>query len=290
MANQLAIFTHCRPGCLGACLPGAHVRIHEDASAATLSGVQLMPVGQRGHFSIEDLEQIHRQAICGWPPLRLVCLENTAGDAGGVLWPANDANATTKAIATWSRDRKIACHLDGARLWNAHVASGTPLRELAAHVDSVSVCLSKGLGSPMGSLLCGSHDFIARARTGKHALGGGMRQAGVIAAAGLFAVDHHVPRLADDHRRASELATSLAQLPCWEVSEPQTNIVLARVRAPLKGAESICAPLREAGIRCYPNTYDEVRFVLHLGVNDSMLSHAMEVIHRVAASVWAQQS
>ncbi len=287
MANQLAVRVHCRPGDAIATHVGAHVRIHEDASAASLSGAQIMPIGARDGFGIGALADLCHEESCGWPPVRLVWLENTLGDAGGLPWPLRDPQGDRGLadVAAWARAEGRAVHLDGARLWNAHIATGTPLPELAACADSVSICLSKGLGAPVGSLLCGSEDFIARARRHKHALGGGFRQAGILAAAGLHALEHHVERLAEDHRRAATLSDALRDLPCWSMPQTATNLVVAPVRAPWTHAEQLCAPLREAGVLCYPNTYREVRFALHLGIDDDDLDEIIRRIRRVMSQL-----
>lgn len=288
MANQIAVRLHCRPGDCVATTWGAHVRIHEDASAAALSGVQVMPIGSRHGFDVAALRELCSEESCGWPPVRLVWLENTVGDTGGTIWPLRSENRPRRSgvdplhgIAAWARAEGRAVHLDGARLWNAHVATGTSLADLAAVADSVSVALSKGLGAPIGSLLCGSEALVTQARRHKHALGGGLRQAGVLAAAGSHALDHHLERLADDHHRARRLADALADLPCWDIDPPETNLVLARVRPPIETAEALCAPLRAAGVLCYPNRVREVRFALHLGIDDDALNAVIEVVRRV---------
>lgn len=289
MANQIAVRVHCRPGDAIATHPGAHVRIHEDASAASLSGAQIMAIGTRGGYGVDPLAELCHQGSCGWPPVRLVWLENTLGDAGGVPWPLTDPEAEggrgLAEVAAWARAHDRAIHLDGARLWNAHVATGTALHRLAACADSVSVALSKGLGAPMGSVLCGPEAFVAEARRHKHALGGGFRQAGILAAAGLYALEHHVERLADDHTRARRLADALRDLPCWQMPHPATNLVVAPVRAPWQHAEQLCEPLRAAGVLCYPNTYREVRFALHLGIDDEALDQVVTLIRRVVSQL-----
>lgn len=287
MANQIAVRTRCRPGDAIATHPGAHVRIHEDGSAAALSGAQIMPVGTRLGYGVHELAALCDEESCGWPPVRLVWLEDTLGDAGGVPWPLHDAEhgSGMANVAAWARAEGRAVHLDGARLWNAHVATGVPLPVLAACADSVSVSLSKGLGAPVGSVLCGDEAFVAQARRHKHALGGGFRQAGVLAAAGLHALEHHVHRLADDHARAVRLAAALCDLPCWDMPVPATNLVVAPVRAPWSRAEQLCAPLRAAGVLCHPNTVREVRFALHLGIDDDDLAQVIAIVRRVASEL-----
>ena len=281
MSNQIAVRIHCRPGDAIASHPGAHVRIHENGSAAAIAGAQIMPIGTRLGYDLPALQALCHEENVGWPPVRLVWLENTMGDAGGVPWPL----AGLQSISAWAREQGRALHLDGARLWNAHIATGTPLETYAARADSVAVSLSKGLGCPVGSVLCGSEDFIAKARDYKHAMGGGFRQAGILAAAGLHALEHQLPRLADDHARARRLADALRDLACWQMPTPATNLVVAPVRAPWDHAEQLCAPLREAGVLCYPNVYREVRFALHLGVHDEDLNELITTIRRVVTSL-----
>ncbi|KIG12764.1 Low-specificity L-threonine aldolase [Enhygromyxa salina] len=276
MANQLAVATHARPGEALACAPEAHVLVHEDAAPARLSGVQTMPIGDRRGFSAAQLLQRLREESTGWPRVGLVWLENTLGLAGGLVWKFEQL----RAIAELAHAERRPIHLDGARLWNAHVATGRSMAELASVADSVSVCLSKGLGCPVGSLLCGELEFVSRARASRHAFGGAMRQSGVLAAAGLHALEHHVDRLRDDHRRARELSHALADLGCWRAIEPETNIALfALPDGP--DAEVLCAPLREAGVLCYPNKYDEIRLVVHLGIDDAAITTAIDRIRRV---------
>lgn len=285
MSNQIAVRVHAQPGETIACHTTAHVRIHEDASAAALGGVQLMPLGGRTGYRLDDLHALIDEESCGWPRVATAWLENTLGDAGGVPWPLRRACATADAMATIAASmdaRARTVHLDGARLWNAHIATGTSLAELASPADTVAVSLSKGLGCPAGSLLVGAADPIGRARAMRHGMGGSMRQAGILAAAGLHALEHHIDRLADDHRRAATLAAGVADLSAWDVFDTHTNMVIAAVDPTIGPAEVLCAQLREAGVLCYPNRYREVRFVVHLGLDDDAIA---EIIGRVRAVV-----
>ena len=280
MSNQMAVRLHARPGQTIACHATAHVRIHEDASAAALGGVQLMALGDRRGYDVDALEALIHEESCGWPPVAAAWLENTLGDAGGVPWTLDGEQTSLSAIAASAREHGRTVHLDGARLWNAHVATGTPLASLAAVADTVSVSMSKGLGAPAGSLLAGNGGWIARARGLRHGMGGSMRQSGILAAAGLHALEHHVERLAYDHRRARALAEALAGLPRLSIATPATNMVIATVEG--TPAETLCAPLREAGVLCYPNRYREVRWVLHLGIDDEALNRVAATIRDVA--------
>jgi threonine aldolase len=283
MSNQMAVRLHARPGQTIACHQTAHVRIHEDASAAALGGVQLMAIGDRTGYDVAALQALVQEESCGWPPVAAAWLENTLGDAGGVPWPLHGDGSSLSSVARWAHAQGRTVHLDGARLWNAHIATGTPLPELAAVADTVSVSMSKGLGAPAGSLLAGDAEWVTRARGLRHGMGGSMRQSGILAAAGLHALEHHLERLSDDHQRARTLAERIGDLPRLSVATPATNMVIAAVDG--VPAETLCAPLREAGVLCYPNRFHEVRWVLHLGIDDDALAEVATRIRNVATDV-----
>ncbi len=197
-----------------------------------------------------------------------------------MVWPQDDV----LAIAALAGAHDLPCHLDGARLWNAHVATDIPLHALAAPFQTVSVALSKGLGCPMGSLLCGKAADIARARALQHAFGGGLRQAGIVAAAGRYALKHNLARLAEDHRRAKHLACRLRNATDARVTWGGTNMVFvqtARMRA-----VAIRDELSRAGILCHPNRHDELRFVTHLDIDDCALSQTVDHL-TTCAQTWA---
>ena len=276
MSNQLAVHTHCGRGDVLACAPQCHIEVHEDGGAARLSGVQVATLGTPRGFEAEDLRaRLLEETHGGWPRVGLVWLEQTLGLAGGLVQPIE----RLEGIAEYARSQGRPLHLDGARLWNAHVASGTPLTRYGAVADSLSLSLSKGLGCPAGSVLVGSQSFIDAARGHRHAFGGAMRQSGVLAAAGLWALEQPLDRLGDDHRRARILSESLADLPCWTARPPETNIVVFETHeGALEAAESLCAPLRAVGIGVYPNKYREVRFVLHWGIDDAALEDVVKLI------------
>ncbi len=226
MANQVAIRVHTSPG--DALLAGesAHADLYEGGATPALSGVQIVEVGRGGLFDSDDVAAAIAPRDVHYAQTRLVWVENTHNRSGGRVFPLE----RIRAIAETARARGLALHLDGARLFNAEVATGIPAAEWAAEFDSVSFCLSKGLGAPVGSLLAGSFGFVERARRFRKMFGGGMRQAGILAAAGIYALEHNVERLAEDHANARRLALGLADLPGVElVGEPETNIVLFRV-------------------------------------------------------------
>jgi threonine aldolase len=209
-----------------------------------------------------------------YPRPKLLCLENTHNLAGGRIFPFEEF--ATVASEAWSLGLKV--HLDGARLFNAEVATGIPAHEWCENADTVSVCSSKGLGAPVGSLLAGDEETIREARRARKAFGGGMRQAGVIAAASLYAFEHHVARLAEDHERASKLAEGLIEAG-YRVESPETNIVLVDVG----NAEKFLAELAEKGVLAIPRTASTIRFVTHLNVGDEEVDAAVEAAAELAA-------
>ncbi|HZT81959.1 MAG TPA: GntG family PLP-dependent aldolase, partial [Gemmataceae bacterium] len=197
MSNQVCVRTHTQPGDELLCDVNCHIYNYEAGGPAVLSGVTCRCVeGDCGILDVSQLDGLVRPDNEHFVRTRLVCLENTHNRGGGKVYPLEKV----QAISAWARRAGLATHLDGARLWNAVVATGVPAQEWARHFDSVSVCFSKGLGAPVGSALAGPRDFVAKARRTRKLFGGGMRQAGVLAAAALYALDHHVERLAEDHR------------------------------------------------------------------------------------------
>ncbi|MCK6570427.1 aminotransferase class I/II-fold pyridoxal phosphate-dependent enzyme [Myxococcota bacterium] len=280
MANQIAMLTHCRPGDDVLVGEGSHSYLYEGGGGAALAGVQFTLVGTGGLFDAAELLAAVKgpDASGHAPPTRLLMLENTHNRGGGRIW-APDRFAAVVAAA---RSRELAIHLDGARLFNAAVATGLPPSTWAARVDSVSFCLSKGLGCPVGSLLCGSEAFVRRAHRYRKMLGGGMRQSGLLAAAGLYALEHHIERLAEDHRRARRLAEGLARLPGLRIDPAgvETNIVIAELEPGAPTPAAFCAALATAA-RALPFGPRAVRFVTHLDVTDADVERALSA----AASV-----
>jgi threonine aldolase len=247
----------------------AHTYRWEGGGAAVLGSIQPQPLNQAadGTMSLAEIEAAIKPDDAHFAITRLLALENTWG---GKVLPAPYVEQAT-ALA---RRRGLATHLDGARLFNAAVASGVPARQIAQHFDSVSVCFSKGLGTPAGSALVGSKALIARAHRVRKMLGGGMRQAGVLAAAALHALDHHVERLAEDHANAKLLAEGLQGLPGVTLEMPQTNIVFVDL-APEKAA-GVVDRLRAAGVLC-TGLY-KLRFVTHLDVSRADIERAVQVL------------
>ena len=225
LGNQLALLCHCKAGDEVVIGEGAHCAFYESGAAAVLARVQLVVAGKGGLFTAAELEDVIKPPDYYYPRTSLVALENTHNRAGGRIFP----QAEVIAIAQTARRRGLAVHLDGARLWNAHVATGLSLAELVAPVDTASLCFSKGLGAPVGSVLVGGRDLIRDAHRFRKMLGGGMRQVGLLAAGALYALHHHVARLAIDHENARRFAEALAAgNPSGlriDLDKVQTNIV-----------------------------------------------------------------
>jgi threonine aldolase len=267
MGNQVAIAVHTRPGQEVIVEATSHIYNVEMATMARFSGVQPRVVfGERGVFSAEQVRQAIRPKLYYLAQTGLVCLENTHNAAGGRIWPLSVA----REILEVAHAHGIPVHLDAARIFNASVATGIPVSELVRGFDSVMFCLSKGLGCPVGSLLCGSREFIEEARRVRKALGGGMRQAGILAAAGLYALEHHVERLAEDHENARILAQGLSEIPCLSVTPPETNIVMVEIlRGPT--AAELAERLKRRGVLVAPagagTEARKLRLVTHLDVS-----------------------
>ena len=220
MSNQVCVRVHTQPGDEILCDVNSHIYVYEAGGPAVHSGVMCRTLeGDHGILEVSQLEDKIRPIDDHQVRTRLVCLENTHNRGGGRIYPL----AKIRAISTWARQHGLAMHLDGARLWNAIVATGIPAAEWAGPFDSVSVCFSKGLGAPIGSALAGPREFIARARRVRKLFGGGMRQAGILAAAALFALDHHQERLADDHRHAQLMAQAIAETPGLRLDPPEVE-------------------------------------------------------------------
>jgi threonine aldolase len=278
MTNQVAVRIHCQRGDEFLCEYGCHIFTYEQAAFAAMSGVAAHPlVGRRGNLTLEQLQLARRPDNEHAARTTLVCLENTHNRAGGALL---DQDRVAR-IGQWCRETGLRLHLDGARLFNAAIASGRSAAELSAPFDTVSVCFSKGLGAPVGSALAGTGDLIAAARRHRKAFGGGMRQAGFLAAAAVYALDHNVERLAEDHARAGWLAAAIENLPGLQIVDPlpdrlvDTNIVLFEVAPHLGTAADFVAQMAAAGVRCFPFGPQSIRLVTHWHIT-------WDDVHRVA--------
>jgi threonine aldolase len=284
MSNQLCLRTLTHMGDEVICQEDAHILHYEGGSAAALSALQLRAVpGENGILSPEAVDAFIRPSSEHFAHTGAVEMENTHNRCGGTIWPLE----AMKAVAELSWERGLKVHLDGARLWNAHVATGVPLADYAATADSVSVCFSKGLGAPVGSCLAGSYDFVERARCNRKRFGGAMRQAGIIAAGAIHALEHNLHRLADDHQNAATLASYLEQVPGLAIPHPvQTNILIAEVAA-LGGAEHVMVLLTDEGVLCGVASPTRVRFVTHLDVSAEAVKAAGEIAVRTLSCLAA---
>ena len=269
MTNQIAIKAHTEPLSEVICEQTAHVYLWEVGGIAFHSGasVALLP-GERGRLTAAQVEAAIRPENVHYPTTRLVCLENTHNRGGGSCYALEDL----QAISEVARKHGLARHLDGARVFNALVATGQRSEDYGHYFDSISVCLSKGLGAPVGSVLLGSQAFIQKCKRIRKVMGGGWRQAGYLAAAGLYALENHVDRLADDHRRATRLAATLRLQPyVAEVLTPETNLVIFRLHD-TQPAAGFLAALEARGIRASSFGPQWIRFVTHLDVDDDMVA------------------
>jgi threonine aldolase len=284
MSNQIAIRLHCRPGDEFLCEEGCHINNHEQAAHVQLSGV--CPRTLKGEYGVLRPDQfvgMIRPDNDHYVRTRLVCLENTHNRGAGRIQPYE----YVEAICDWAHENGLATHLDGARLFNAVVAIGIPAADWARHFDTVSICFSKGLGAPVGSALCGHAKLIREARRHRKVLGGGMRQAGIIAAGALYALENHVERLAVDHANAQILAEGVRAAPGLSLDPDRvdTNIVFFQVSPELGTAKEFCAKLLTRGVRMLADAPTRVRALTHLDVSRSQVEEACEALHLVATDM-----
>jgi threonine aldolase len=277
MSNQVALRTLAQPGDEVFIHARAHIVQWEMGAAAALSGLQLRGFeSDDGTLDPAEMEQFVRTDEDEDDSVtRIVALENTHNAAGGLVYPHERA----LAVRAFCDRHGIALHLDGARVFNAHVATGLSLRDLAAPFDTLNACLSKGLGAPVGSLLLGGESVIRRARRYRLQFGGAMRQVGIVAAGGLYALEHNIARLAEDHRRARELAERLTAVPGLSVDpgRVQTNMVVADPRPAGLSADEVAAAAEPAGLLVDPNPYG-LRFVTHLDIDDGDIEEAAAIM------------
>jgi len=276
MANQIAIGVHAGPGDELLCAATSHVYVWEGGAIARLWGATARTIETPGQMlTPEALDGKIRPDDSHYPRTRLVCLENTHNRGGGRVQPLNEI----ASIASWARSQGLAMHLDGARLMNAVVASGQAADVWARNFDTVSICFSKGLGAPVGSALAGSKEAIKKAHRLRKVLGGGMRQAGVIAAAALYALEHNVNRLAEDHDNAQRLAAAIGATPGLSLESPvETNLVWVAVDPAFGTAAQIVARLKEGGVLASALGPQTIRFCTHLDVSRDQTETAAKVI------------
>lgn len=275
--NLISMYAQTRPGQEVICHEQAHIYHYERSGLAALCGLmpRILP-GTHGAFDPENVERLYAKKDIHRQDIALLCLENTHNLCGGTCVAATQ----TADIAEVAHRHGTRVHIDGARLFNAQVALDVPAAALVAPVDSVTFCFSKGLGAPVGSMICGSADFIQRAREARKLFGGGMRQAGIIAAGALYALQHNVSRLADDHANARRIAETLAACPgiTVDLTSVQTNIVYFSVNRPDLDAAKLVQKLKDEQVLCSTSYGDRIRMVTHLGISDSDTATVCQVI------------
>ena len=278
MTNQIAVMTHTNPGDEVICDVNCHVNFYEQGGISRNAGVAANLIeGDRGVFNAEMVKNKLRPTDLHFPTTKLVLAENTCNRGGGKVFPYE----SLQGIKDICSENKLKFHLDGARLYNAIVASGISELEYGQLFDSISICLSKGLGCPVGSVLLGDEEFIHKARRVRKVLGGGMRQAGILAAAGLYALDNNVKRLSLDHERARLIADTLTSCEFVEsVLEPDTNILVFKVVSGLN-ADVVSAKFNEHGVGCFSVGDNRIRFVFHLDISEGDISSLDETIRKM---------
>jgi len=279
MGNQICLNVLTNPGDEVICERDAHIFNYESGSPAKLSGIQLLPIeGKNGVFTAEQVEPLIRPTSAYYMPrTKVIEVENTHNRASGAIWPIEKIIGLKQLAKKYN----LFYHLDGARIWNASVETGISVKEYASHFDTISCCLSKGLGAPVGSIIAGTKEFIQEAYRIRKSWGGGMRQAGILAAAGLYALKHNIDRLKEDHQKAKYLAQRIAVNPNLEINPDsvQTNIILFK---PLKlTVEEGIKRCREEGLLLSVGKVDLIRAVTHLDVSMDDIRRAADIIDKV---------
>jgi threonine aldolase len=279
MGNQICLNVLTNPGDEVICERDSHIFNYESGSPAALSGIQLYPIeGKLGVFTTEQVELIIRPISAYYMPrTKVIEVENTHVRAGGTIWPMENILALKQLVQRYD----LKYHLDGARIWNASVATGISVREYAEHFDSISCCLSKGLGAPVGSIIGSTKSLIQEAFRVRKSWGGGMRQVGILAAAGLYALKNNISRLADDHANAKYLAERISEMTKVEIDMKavQTNIVSFK---PLKlGTEEVIERCQQNGLLLSTGKVGWIRAVTHLDVNSEQIKKAAEIINKI---------
>ena len=279
MGNQICLNVLTNPGDEVICEKDAHIFNYESGSPAALSGIQLHPVeGKNGVISTEQVEPLIRPLSAYYMPrTKVIAIENTHNRAGGTIYPREKIVEMKELV----KKHNLLFHLDGARIWNASVATGISFKEYASHFDSVSCCFSKGLGAPVGSIIAGTKDFIKEAYRVRKAWGGGMRQSGILAAAALYALQNNVERLSEDHKKAKILAKAINENPNLKIdlSSVHTNILIFK---PLKmGVDEAIMRCKEEGLLLIIGRVDSLRAVAHLDVSFEEINLAKKIINKV---------
>ncbi len=278
MGNQVCIKTHTQAGDEIIVEQDSHIVVYETAAPAALSGVMVKTIpGEKGVIKAEQIKKAIRPKAYYLPRTKLISLENTHGRSGGTIYPLEEM----RLIRELAQNENIAMHLDGARLWNASVAAGISLQEYARCFDSLSICLSKGLGAPIGSVILGTREFVDRSKTYRKMFGGGMRQVGILAAAGIYALDHHIGRLKEDHEKAKFFAREIETLKAFSLDPGgvETNIVIADIAKEGMVQEKVLRELQDRGVLLTPERHNSIRAVTHMDVSIEDIRVAVELFH-----------
>ncbi|MFQ5751215.1 MAG: low-specificity L-threonine aldolase [bacterium] len=280
MGNEICINYHTRPGDEVICEYGCHIFNFESGAASFLSGVQMRPiVGNRGVITVAQVESVIHPPQDHFPQSAVITVENTHNHAGGTIFPLDElAN-----LFELAHRRGLSLHLDGARIWNAAIATGVSVKEYAQYCDTISVCFSKGLGAPVGSAVAGSRDFIEEAHRLRKLYGGGMRQAGIIAAGALYALEHNFIRLQEDHDNAHRLAKALLSIPGiqLDLESVQSNIVIFDIKATGRAVNDVVEQLKKRGVLVIPFGGTRIRAVTHLEVRHTDIEKAVQMFKEV---------
>lgn len=281
MANQAAIRALTEPGDEIICHKDSHIIHYETGAPAVISGCMIASAdGSRGQFSLDEFNRLVRPDNIHAARTKLLVIENTHNRGGGSVWPIEQI----KALTGRARELGMKCHLDGARLWNASVASGVPLGEYAKYFDTVSTCFSKGLGAPACSSVSGDRAMVAKIARVRKMLGGAMRQSGILAAAAIYAIENNITRLGEDHANAKRLAEGLAGIRGLRIDPGaiETNIVYVGVEPSLGSAATFCVRARELGVWILPTAAQQFRAVTHLDVSRDQIDGAIKLFERAA--------
>lgn len=279
-ANQICINSHTSPGSEVICDYNSHIFNYESGAAGMLSGVQLHPLtGNAGHPTVDQIAESIRPKDDHYPQTSLICLENTHNRAGGTIFPLEQI----EQIYELAQKHHLKMHLDGARLWNASIETGLSLKDYGQFFDSVSLCFSKGLGAPVGSIVVGTADFIKKAHFYRKAYGGGMRQIGILAAACIFAVENHFEHLAEDHSNAKLLAEGLQKIKPFKIKmkSVQTNIIIADLTEGSTDAYQMSEQMKKEGVLVIPFSPKKIRFVTHLNINRNDIETSLKILTRL---------
>ncbi len=276
MANQLAVKSQTSPGDEIIVESESHILNYETAAPAFISGVQVFPVqGVNGVFTAEQVKKYIRPKAYYFPKTALICVENTHNRAGGTIFPIDEI----KRLSELAKSEGIRMHMDGARIFNAHVETGIHVNIYAKYVNTISFCFSKGLGAPVGSILCSDAETIAKAHKFRKIIGGGMRQAGILAAAALYALENNVERLKEDHEKAKFFAEEIAKLDSVDIdlSTVHTNILIFRIKKSDSEVNNFKLAMMDNGVLISDGSYGSLRAVFHLDVSMEQVKKALEI-------------